>query len=178
MSGAPAPELDPRQDFGAVYEAHYQAVYRAVRSVVLSPELAEDITQDAFVRAYRGRDRYQAVGHLQQWLCTIAIREAFSRLRRMQVQRRLAQVVHLHSLEPPVPGTVRDLVEEGMAQLSPRTRAVVVLFYEHGYRYREIAEILGIPEGTVGSRLSDGLRQMRKHLETTRETRPGVGWLY
>ena len=49
-----------------------------------------------------------------------------------------------------------------LSALSPKTRAAVVLHHLHGYRYKEIAAILGLPEGTVASRLSDALARMRR----------------
>ena len=76
-----AVDLDPRYDFARVYEACYPAVYRAVRGIVLQPDLAEDVTQDAFLKAYRARHRFRPTGRVEAWLCTIAVREAISRLR-------------------------------------------------------------------------------------------------
>ncbi|HEY7201960.1 MAG TPA: RNA polymerase sigma factor [Candidatus Dormibacteraeota bacterium] len=160
---APAPpEPDPREDFGAVYEAHYPAVYRAVRGVVLDPHVAEDVTQDAFVKAYRARGRYRPSGRVEAWLCTIAVREAISRLRWSGLQRRMLEVTFRAGQSRP-PATTGELLDELLRQLSPRARAVVVLHFLHGYRYREIAVMLGIPEGTVASRLSQALVQMRRH---------------
>ena len=158
-------ELDPRTDFAAVYEAHYQSVYRAVRGIALDADLAEDVTQDAFLKAYRARGRYRPEGRLEAWLSTIAVREALTRVRWLALQRRLVRLMGLREGEPPPPPSLPDLVDEALSVLSPRTRAVVVLHHEHGYRYREIAEMLGVPEGTVASRLSEGLRRMRRHLE-------------
>jgi RNA polymerase sigma-70 factor (ECF subfamily) len=166
-------ELDPRTDFAAVYETHYQSVYRAVRGIALDADLAEDVTQDAFLKAYRARGRYRPEGRLEAWLSTIAVREALSRVRWLALQRRLVHLVSLREGEPAPPPSLPDLVDEALSVLSPRTRAVVVLHHEHGYRYREIAEMLGVPEGTVASRLSEGLRRMRRHLERGRGEAPG-----
>jgi RNA polymerase sigma-70 factor (ECF subfamily) len=157
-------DLDPQAEFAAVYEAHYQTVYRAVRGVALDPALAEDITQDAFLKAYRARGRYRPRGRLEAWLCTIAVREALTRVRWLNVQRRLVELAGRQQRDAP-PAALPDLVEEALSALSPRTRAAVVLHYHHGYRYREIARMLRVPEGTVASRLSAGLRRMRRHLE-------------
>jgi RNA polymerase sigma-70 factor, ECF subfamily len=153
-------ELDPAADFAAVYEAHYQAVFRAVRGVVLDPTVAEDVTQDAFVKAYRARHRYQPTGKVEAWLCTIAVREAISRLRWSAVQRRLLDATGRAAASRPPAGTA-ELLDELLATLSPKSRAIVVLHYLHGYRYREIASMLRIPEGTVASRLSQALARMR-----------------
>lgn len=155
-----AAELDPRADFAAVYEAHYQAVFRAVRGVVLDPAVAEDITQDAFLKAYRARDRYRPTGRVEAWLCTIAVREAISRMRWTVLQRKLLESSGRAASSRPPAGTA-ELLDELLASLSPKSRAIVVLHYLHGYRYREIAVMLRLPEGTVASRLSQALARMR-----------------
>jgi RNA polymerase sigma-70 factor (ECF subfamily) len=157
-----APELDPRDDFAAVYEAHYPAVYRAARGVVLDPSLAEDVTQETFLKAYRARHRYRPTGRVEAWLCTIAVREAISRLRWSTLQRRMLEGARRAGESRPDPGT-SDLLDELLSTLTPRARAVVVLHFLHGYRYREIAAMLRLPEGTVASRLSQALTRMRRH---------------
>lgn len=159
---AGAVALDPRDDFAAVYEAHYQAVFRTVRGVVLDDALAEDVTQEAFLKAYQARHRYRPTGRVEAWLCTIAVREAISRLRWRALQRRL---LIAHSREvggPAAPPGLSAQLEELLSVLSPKARAVVVLHFLHGYRYREIATMLRLPEGTVASRLSQALAQMRR----------------
>lgn len=157
-------ELDPRQDFAAVYEAHYPAVYRAVRGVVLDPHVAEDVTQDAFLKAYRARQRYRPTGRVEAWLCTIAVREAVSRLRWAALQRRLMVASGRAGRQGPAEAAV-ELADELLSVLSPKTRAVVVLHFLHGYRYREIGAMLRLPEGTVASRISDALSRMRRRAE-------------
>jgi RNA polymerase sigma-70 factor (ECF subfamily) len=160
-AAARAAELDPSADFAAVYEAHYQAVYRAVRGVVLDPDVAEDVTQDAFLKAYRARHRFEPTGRVEAWLCTIAVREAISRLRWKSLQRRLLEASGRAGASRPPAGTAA-LLDELLAALSPKARAVVVLHFLHGYRHREIAEMLRVPQGTVASRISQALAQMRR----------------
>ena len=154
--------LDPRYDFGAVYEVHYQMVFRTVRGVVLDSDLAEDITQDAFLKAYQARGRYRPTGRVEAWLCTIAVRQAISRLRWSALQKRVfaARVRDIEAAGPP--DGLSERLDGLLSVLSPKARAVVVLHFLHGYRYREVAAILGVPEGTVASRLSDALKQMRR----------------
>jgi RNA polymerase sigma-70 factor (ECF subfamily) len=156
-----AVELDPRGDFAAVYEAHYQAVYRVARGVVLDPDVAEDVTQDAFLKAYRARHRFRPTGRVEAWLCTIAVREAISRLRWTALQRRLLEAGGRAGASRAVAGTA-ELLDDLLSVLSPKARAVVVLHFLHGYRHREIAVMLRLPEGTVASRLSHALTRMRR----------------
>ena len=158
---ARAAELDPRDDFAAVYEAHYQTVYRAVRGVVLDPDVAEDVTQDAFLKAYRARHRYRPTGRVEAWLCTIAVREAISRVRWKALQRRVLEASGRAGASRAPAGTAA-LLDELLSALSPKARAVVVLHFLHGYRHREIAAMLRVPQGTVASRLSQALAQMRR----------------
>jgi RNA polymerase sigma-70 factor (ECF subfamily) len=149
-------------DFDAVYEAYYQQVYRAVRAIVLDPGLAEDVTQNTFLKAYRHRDRYKPTGSLGGWLHRIAVREAITILRWRKVHDRLIGAITLHISAPHVDPPTGDVVGQLLRKLNPGTRAAVILFYFHGYRYREVASMLRIPEGTVATRISNGLRQMRR----------------
>jgi RNA polymerase sigma-70 factor (ECF subfamily) len=168
--------LDPARDFAEVYEACYPAVYRTVRGVVLDPGMAEDVTQDAFLKAYRARHRYRRTGRVEAWLCTIAVREAISRLRWAGLQRRLLDRGRRHA-EQSAPATgVADRLGELLALLSPKQRALVILHFLHGYRYREIAVMLRVPEGTVASRLSQAMALMREGARRPGESRTGERW--
>ena len=174
--GPPAVVLDPGQDFASVYEACYPVVYRTVRGVVLDPYLAEDVTQEAFLKAYRARGRYRATGRVEAWLCTIAVREAISRLRWASLQRRLLDRGRRQAEEPGPPVGLADRLDELLATLSARQRALVVLHFLHGYRYREIATMLRMPEGTVASRLSQAMAVMRERARQTDESGPDERW--
>jgi RNA polymerase sigma-70 factor (ECF subfamily) len=158
------PVPDSLDDFDAVYRACYQSVFRTVRAIVLDPALAEDVTQEVFVKAYRARDRYVAQGRLEAWLLRIATREAISHLRWRQVQERLSGSLRDLLRGPRTDPGAGDLVSDLLAQLSPGTRAAVVLSFYHGYRQREVAAMLDIPEGTVATRIANGIRQMRRRL--------------
>lgn len=157
--------LDTLDDFDLVYATYYQSVYRTARAIVLDPSIAEDVTQEVFIKAFRHRDRYVSQGLLEAWLLRIATREAISQLRWRRVQDRLLGSLLDAVRRPPAGHPARDIVVELLARLSPGTRAAVVLNFYHGYRQREVADLLGIPEGTVATRISNGIKQMRKHLD-------------
>lgn len=152
-------------DFDAVYEAYYQPVYRAVRAIILDAALAEDVTQNAFVKAYNNRARYRPTGSLGGWLHKIAVREAISTLRWRNLQDRLLATITLGAHRPQADAALGGHLSSLLHELSPGSRAAVVLFYFYGYRYREVATILGIPEGTVATRIANGLRKMRKAID-------------
>lgn len=152
------------EGFGRIYARHYPAVYRTVRAVVGEDD-AEDVAQDAFVRAYRSFHRYDPARPIGAWLHRIAMNGAISLLRR----RRLRRLVGLDSIrEPATDHTEASIaavtVGAALAALPVDQRAVVVLRYHHDYSYRDIAYVLSVPEGTVGSRLTLALRRLRKVL--------------
>ncbi len=160
-----APELDPVTQFPLLYEREYQAVYRTIRAMVLDPEEAEDLTQDAFARAYAARLRYQPTAPPGAWLHRIAVNTAISHLRR----RRLARLLPMRLYQEPGErdysrSEARNVVEAALADLSPKLRAAVVLYYFHDYSREEIASILGIPSGTVASRIAKAMTVMRRRL--------------
>jgi len=156
-----APAALSLDDFDALYEAYYQPVYRAVRSIVLDAGIAEDVTQNTFMKAYRKRDLYRPIGTVGGWLHKIAVREAISALRWRSLHDRLLGAIKLKASLPLPDNTLGGLLTQVLQELRPGTRAALVLHYFHGYRYREVADILQIPEGTVATRISNGLKKMR-----------------
>jgi RNA polymerase sigma-70 factor, ECF subfamily len=158
--------LDPVTQFRELYVREYASVYRAARAIVLDAAEAEDVAQDAFVRAYRARFRYRPTAPIGAWLHRIAVNTAISYVRR----RRLARLLPFRLYVPPGGGSgyeaveARSLVAEALAELSPKLRAVVALHYGLGYRRDEIAAVLGIPSGTVASRLAKAVAIMRGRL--------------
>ena len=156
------PTLD---DFDAVYEAYYQDVYRTVRGMVLDEAMAEDVTQNVFLKAYKGRSRYRPTGSLGGWLHRIGVNEAISTLRWHALQERVWATLQMRATRSSADSTIQDLLTQLLDQLNPGARAAVILHFLHGYRYREIAEILAIPEGTVATRIANGLRKMKLMLD-------------
>jgi RNA polymerase sigma-70 factor (ECF subfamily) len=160
-----SPDLDPATQFRELYEREYRAVYRTVRAMVFDSTLAEDLSQETFVRAFRSRDRYRPTGPVGAWLHRIAVNVTISHLRREKLSRLLAPRL----LVGPGSGgyeriEAKTLLERALARLSPRVRAAVVLHYFHGYTRDEVARILGIPSGTVASRIAKAMSVMRDEL--------------
>ena len=151
-------------------------VFRFAWHLTRNRTLAEDVTQDAFLKAYRARGRYRPTGHVEAWLCTIAAREAISRLRWATLQKRLLDRGRRHVEQSALPTGLVDRLDELLAALSPKQRALVVLHFLHGYRYREIAVMLRLPEGTVASRLSHAMALMRERARRPDESGAGERW--
>jgi RNA polymerase sigma-70 factor (ECF subfamily) len=169
-------------DFDAVYQQFRTRIYRTVYGVVLNEATAEDLTQETFERAFRTREEYRGTAPLGAWLHRIAVNLAISHLRRQRRARQLP--FRLFTWSDADRGfeqvEARTLTQRALAALGPKHRAVVVLHFYVGMTREEIAEVLGVPEGTVASRLSTGLSVMRKTLaragsEVTAELSGGGG---
>jgi RNA polymerase sigma-70 factor (ECF subfamily) len=153
----------------ALLEAVQAPLYRYVLSLVREEPLAEDILQEVFLRIYRKLRWLREPQVFRAWAYQIATRESF---RHLKQERRWGDRfkdesagVELNLALPPRDELAPELIErlqELVAQLSPASRAVIVLYYLHELSLDETAAVLGIPLGTVKSRLAYGLESLRR----------------
>lgn len=140
---------------------------------------SEELAQDVFVRLYAARARWQPSARLRTWLYRIAHNLWIDRLRRRRPEASLDAELGADGPRwrdllpaPPAPDPdaaehrayVRQRLQAALARLSEGQRAVFVLACDQGLPYAEIAEILGIPEGTVKSRMHYAVRVLRDEL--------------
>lgn len=153
-------------DFPAFYERTYPAAFRTAYGICGDFGMAEDVTQDAYVAAYRDRDRFRGDAPVGAWLQRIVVNKAISAVRRRQV-------VWLVPLDPAqhdrLTGTAPDAIDPvslqaALAGLNADQRAAVVLRYYHDFDYATIATILGTTSGNVGSLLSRAMIHLRRDL--------------
>jgi RNA polymerase sigma-70 factor, ECF subfamily len=144
--------------------------------VTANRHLAEEAVQEAFLDVWRRCDRFDSKrGGLRQWVLGVVHHKAVDAVRR---ERSAAQLSSkgLDPMPPPDPeesgwlADRRTRVARAVGDLSPAQREAVMLAYFGGLTYRQVAERLGIPEGTAKSRLRDGLMTLRGLLE-----RHGIG---
>src|ERR1041385_4368110 len=170
-------DLDPATQFPVLFEREYFNVYRTIRAMVLNDQEAEDLTQEAFTRAYRARLRYRPTAPPGAWLHRIAVNTAISHLRR----QKLARILPMRLYQAPddreyVRVEAKTMVERALAELSPKLRAAVYLHFYLGYSRDEVAHALGIPSGTVASRIAKAMIVMRRTLAaegTEQNSAPG-----
>jgi RNA polymerase sigma-70 factor (ECF subfamily) len=156
-------QLDPKTEFRQLYDQEYHPVYRSIRAVVMDSAAAEDLTQETFVRAYRARHRYTPTAPPGAWLRRIGINLAISYLRRQKLARFLpARLYMAPDRRDYDRAEARDVVGNALALLSPKLRAAIVLHYYEGLTRDEIAAVLGVPAGTVASRIAKAVAIMRK----------------
>jgi len=145
-------------DFEHLFREHWPRAYRAALLVTGDAAAAEDIAQEAFLAAVRNLDRFDRRRPFAPWLHRIVVNRAidWSRARRLRAEVELGDYV----AAPPVPD-VDGSTFGRIAELAPEQRAVVVLRYVLEYTPGEIAQLLGLPRGTVNSRLRRGLDRMK-----------------
>lgn len=154
---------------------HFQRpIYRIAWGLTRSPSDADDLAQETFVRAYQAIGRFRAGEPLYPWLSRIAVNLAYSLFRR---RRRRPET----SIEPlveagrqwaadddPLENAARSERHARLAaafdELSPEHQAVLTLRVVEDLSYEEIAQALGVPPGTVMSRLSRARAELRSRL--------------
>jgi RNA polymerase sigma-70 factor (ECF subfamily) len=172
--------------FEELYKRTHRAVYSAVRTMVRSEEDALELTQDTYLDAWRSLPSLRSPAAFRTWLFRIAANKA-----RDHRKRRLLSIDSLEERQeggnggepvdpregPPevlVAGERRRRVQEAMEGLTEEHRAVISLFYGAGLGVTEVAGALGVPRGTVLSRLARARDALRKRLLPYLEDRDEV----
>ena len=159
--------------FAELYQRVAPAVFGLVTKVVRNPAQAEEVTQEVFVELWRTAPRFDpARGAARSWIMTCAHRRAVDRVRSAERAARRDDLAGRRDQGRPYDEVVeqvetsleRERVRRGLDVLTDLQREAVVLAYYGGYTHREIAELLGVPSGTVKTRLRDGLIRLRDHL--------------
>ena len=158
--------------FGELVDRYRAPLVRLAYRLTHDPDEANDIAQDSFLRAYRRLGEFHPERPFARWLFVIARNASLDAIRR---RRRAANLsVQDFGFEHEAPGP-EDLalrndeaqrVRDALEGLPSKYREVLELYYLSGLRYREVADALGIPIGTVKTYISRAKRRLREHLET------------
>jgi RNA polymerase sigma-70 factor (ECF subfamily) len=143
----------------ALFRLHWPRAHRAAYLVVHDAAAAEDIAQEAFLAAIRNLDRFDGGRPFGPWLHRIVVNRAIDWTRARQLRGEAELVDAVAAAEP---GSLDDSLLEALAALPPDHRAVIVLRHLLEYTPGEIAELLGLPRGTVNSRLRRGLDSLKE----------------
>lgn len=156
-----------------IYDQFSSFVYGLALRVIGDARAAEDVSQDVFVTVWERPDAFDPDrGSLRTWLGTLAHRRAVDHVRREEARRRRAiKDASRPETTPDVEEMAMALVtaervRSALAMLPDEQRRAIRLAYFGGKTYRQVAEVLGIPEGTAKSRLRLGLRRIAAVLET------------
>jgi RNA polymerase sigma-70 factor (ECF subfamily) len=159
---------DRRGEFETIYRDNLRRVYAIALRFARDPEGAEEIVQDAFIRVWRSLPSFNGNSRLSTWLHSVAVNAALDRVRqRSRADARIDREVDLDRYAAEVgramPAADVDL-ERAVAGLPDGAREVVILHYFEGYPCAEIAERLGVVEGTVKSQLHRARQLLKEAL--------------
>ena len=162
----PPGALSDERDVREAYAAHASELYGFAMRSLGDSGLAEEAVQETFLRAWRAGDRFDPqIGSLRTWLFAI-LRNVVIDLGRARAARpTVAEGGIEPSVEPFDEALLAWQIEEAMRRIGEQHRQILVETYYRGRPYAEVAEQLGIPEGTVKSRVYYGLRALRVVLE-------------
>jgi len=157
---------------GEVYDQFSSLVYGLALRVIGDPRGAEDVSQDVFVWIWERPDAFDPDrGSLRTWLGTVTHRRSVDYVRREEARRRRTERDAALARSVPDVGELAaalvtaERVRAALEVLPDEQRQAVDLAYFGGRTYREVAEVLGIPEGTAKSRLRLALRKIASVLE-------------
>lgn len=170
-----------RSEFEALTLEHMDALYGAALRLTRSPKDAEDLVQDTYLKAFRFFDSFEKGTNIKAWLFKIQTNTFINRYRRKVKEREVAETPaedvvldrfvsaeNVRALQDPEGDffgkLLSDEVIEALDQVPVDFRMVVILADIQGFSYKEIAEIVGCPVGTVMSRLFRGRRILQKAL--------------
>lgn len=154
---------------------HQDAVYRLARSILNDRAEAEEATQDTFIAALGALDSYRGEAAFTTWLYTITLNVCRGRLRKRQTRERLKHLLQTvfrlqsDTLPHPEDLVIRTEADAKIWQviqsLGEKHRLPLILRYYHDFSTQEIAEMLGINEATVRTRLYTARERMRLALQ-------------
>ncbi|MGW3654610.1 sigma-70 family RNA polymerase sigma factor [Streptomyces sp. NPDC005151] len=156
--------------FAKVYDAVCGPVLGLVRSVLRDPAQSEEVAQEVLVEVWRTAPRFQAsLGSAMNWVLTLAHHRAVDRVRSVEATTAREHRAALLDRTPEFDAVTeqvesrleREQVRRCMRSLSELQRQSVTLAYYRGLTYREVAELLSVPLGTIKTRLRDGLIRLR-----------------
>ena len=172
-------EGDP-EAYRVLVERYERRIYHVIYGMVRNPEDARDLAQDAFVKAFQNLHRFRLEAKFYTWLCRIAMNVAIDHLRKMKHRSHAefddtrggsegAQVVRLHSAkDDPSENVARSrmykTIMDAVETLPEDQKQVLILREIEDMPYKDIADVLDIPEGTVMSRLYYARRRLQQLL--------------
>lgn len=157
------------ESFGVIYDRYSRSVYSLAWKMLGDAQAAQEVTQEVFEAIWRGAKAFApGRGTARTWILAMAHHKSVDAMRRQRV-RASEPLSEAHPDEADVValamrGVEGAAVRAALGTLSEAQRAVVVLAYYGGYTQQEIARRLGVPLGTVKTRIRDGLLRLRDRL--------------
>jgi RNA polymerase sigma-70 factor, ECF subfamily len=148
-------------------EGSIPALRRYARALTRDAEIADDLVQDTLVRALRSEHLFHG-GDIRSWLYTILTNLNRNRLRSLARRPAMSSIEDNDAPDASSPDAGRRDIERALADLTEEQRSALLLVVLEGLSYREVAEVQGVPIGTVMSRLSRARLQIKAYLDGKR----------
>ena len=157
--------------FRRLADSHLDAAYRLARAILRDSADAQDATHDAFVQAWRKWSTLRDPARFDQWFDRILVNTCRNRLvrSRRQLTRDISEEMGLATADSTGPTIERDEVGRAVATLTPDQQVVIALRYYRDLSLDEIAARLGIPSGTVQSRIHYALKKLQTAIAAAEE---------
>jgi RNA polymerase sigma factor (sigma-70 family) len=160
------------QAFSYLYDHYSGALFSIILQIIQENELASDVLQEVFINIWRKIESYDATkGRLFTWMLNIARNASIDTLRSKSYQntqknQELPDNVDINASNQVTQLNVDNIgLRKTLEKLKPEQRVLIELAYFKGYTHEEIAEIEGIPLGTVKTRIRNSLLQLRAYLK-------------
>jgi RNA polymerase sigma-70 factor, ECF subfamily len=167
-------ESGDAEALSTLYDRHSQAAFSLAYRMMTGRQAAEDLAQDAFLKVWRSAGGYRVGrGSVRTWILSIVHNRGIDQIRSHASRRRMQDRVEASApkYEPSEAFSAtwknsrRDQVREGLNTLPQEQLKILELAYFSGYKHVEIADLLGLPLGTVKGRMRLGLKKLRGHFE-------------
>ena len=162
------------QAFALLYDRHGRAAYSLAYRMLGERQAAEDLAQDAFIKVWRGASSYRTErGRVRTWILSIVHNRSIDQLRANATRRRMQEKIEASAPQSQPSeafaeswrNSQRNQVREALNTLPAEQLKILELAYFSGYTHVEIADLLGLPLGTVKGRMQLGLKKLRDHFE-------------
>ncbi len=161
-----------KESFRVLVEKHQEKAYKAARMILGDPGAAEDVVQDAFLAAWRSINTFKLGLPFAPWLYKIVVRCAVRSMERKSIRMTSLQDSCEIELSDPSPGPeqalkaaeLKEVLGNAISRLSPHRKLIITLHYYVGQKICEIAESLGLPEGTVKSEIFRARQELSQTL--------------
>jgi RNA polymerase sigma-70 factor, ECF subfamily len=168
-------EAADAEAFATLYDRHSRAAFSLAYRMMGERQASEDLTQDAFLKVWRGASSYRAErGSVRTWILSIVHNRGIDQIRSQASRRRTQEKIEAsaprsqpsEAFAETLRNSQRDQVKEALRELPPEQLKVFELAYYSGHTYAEIAELLGLPLGTVKGRMRLGLKRIREYFNS------------
>lgn len=159
------------QAYSYLYDHYSKALFSIILQIIPQQEIAEDVLQEVFVKIWQNIQSYDASkGRLYTWMLNIARNQSIDRTRSKDFNNRGKTIELSENVYSGKEGTEIKIDDVGLqktlSNLPEESRKLLELAYFEGYTQEEIAKIMGIPLGTVKTRIRSTIIQLRKILST------------